>query len=107
MNITDIDLNLLVYFDVLMRERNVSRAAEKLQISQPALSNALTRLRKQLGDPLLIRTSRGMAPTEKALALHQPVQQAIGQLRDALIPSQPFDPAQSRQHFTIACMDGL
>jgi len=107
MNITDIDLNLLVFFDVLMRERNVSRAAEKLQISQPALSNALARLRKQLEDPLLIRTSRGMEPTEKALALHEPVQQAIRQLHDALIPSQPFDPGISHLHFTIACMDGV
>lgn len=73
MNIKDIDLNLLVFFDALMREKNVSRAAETLEISQPALSNALSRLRKQLDDPLFIRASHGMRPTEKALELHGPV----------------------------------
>jgi DNA-binding transcriptional LysR family regulator len=107
MNITGIDLNLLVYFDVLMKERNVSQAALQLKISQPALSNALSRLRKQLGDPLLIRTSRGMTPTEKALELHEPIQQAIQQLRDTLMLSKPFDPLNSKQQFTIACMDAV
>ena len=107
MNITDVDLNLLVYFDVLMKERNVSRAALQLEISQPALSNALSRLRKQLGDPLLIRTSHGMTPTEKALDLHEPIRQAIQQLRDTLMLSKPFDPVNSQQKFTIACMDAV
>jgi DNA-binding transcriptional LysR family regulator len=107
MNIKDIDLNLLVFFDALMRERSVSRAAQQLEISQPALSNALSRLRKQLGDPLLIRTSRGMKPTEKALELHEPVRQAIQQLNDAVSPSKPFDAMNSRLNFTIAGMDAV
>lgn len=107
MNIRDIDLNLLVFFDALMRERSVSRAAQQLGLSQPALSNALGRLREQLDDPLFIRSSHGMNPTEKALDLYEPVQQAIEQLREALSPSKPFDPSKSEQSFTIACMDAI
>jgi DNA-binding transcriptional LysR family regulator len=107
MNIKDIDLNLLVFFDALMREKNVSRAAKTLEISQPALSNALSRLRKQLDDPLFIRASHGMRPTEKALQLHGPVQQALAQLHTALMPSQPFEPSKSKDHFTIASMDTI
>lgn len=105
MNIKDIDLNLLLFFDVLMREKNVSRAAKILGISQPALSNALSRLRKQVDDPLFIRSSHGMRPTDRALQLHEPVQQALAQLHTALMPSQPFEPAQSQDRFTIAGMD--
>jgi len=107
MYIKNIDLNLLVFFDAMMREKNVSRAAITLGISQPALSNALSRLRKQLGDPLFIRTSHGMKPTDKALELHEPVQQALEQLHVALMPSKPFEPLQSSDHFTIASMDGV
>jgi len=67
MNIESFDLNLLISFDALMRERNVSRAAEHLSVSQPAMSNSLKRLRGLLNDPLLVRTTRGMEPTERAL----------------------------------------
>ena len=63
------DLNLLVAFDLLMKERSVSRAAEKMFISQSAMSHILQRLRQQLDDPLLLKTPAGMAPTERALAL--------------------------------------
>ena len=66
MNLKNVDLNLLVYLDVLLRERNVTRAAESLGISQPAMSNGLRRLRKLFSDPLLVRTSGGMNPTERA-----------------------------------------
>ena len=66
MNIKNIDLNLLVYLDVLLQERNVTRAAESLGISQPAMSNGLRRLRELFDDPLLVRTSNGMSPTERA-----------------------------------------
>ena len=107
MNIKDIDLNLLVFFDALMREKSVSRAAETLEISQPALSNALSRLRKQLNDPLFIRASHGMLPTEKALELHKPIQEALAQLHTALMPSRPFEPSQTAVSFTIASMDTI
>lgn len=77
MNIRDLNLNLLVFLDALLKEDNVSRAAEQLGMTQPALSNGLTRLRKQLDDPLFVRTSRGMVPTEKALSLAEPVREAF------------------------------
>ena len=66
MSMRNIDLNLLVFLDVLLKERNVTRAAESLGISQPAMSNGLRRLRDLFGDPLLVRTSDGMKPTERA-----------------------------------------
>ena len=69
MNMSRIDLNLLVYFDVLLRELNVTRAADQLGISQPAMSNGLKRLRVLFDDPLLIRTSKGMTPTQRASEL--------------------------------------
>jgi DNA-binding transcriptional LysR family regulator len=62
MNLSNIDLNLLVYFSVLLREGNVTKAAEHLGLSQPAMSNGLRRLRKVFNDPLLVRTSNGMMP---------------------------------------------
>ena len=77
MNLERVDLNLLVYLDVLLRERNVTKAADHLGLSQPALSNGLRRLRELFDDPLLIRTSQGMTPTERAEQL-RPV------LRDVL-----------------------
>ncbi len=105
MNIRDLDLNLLVFLDALLKEGNVSRAAEQLGMTQPALSNGLTRLRKQLDDPLFVRTSRGMVPTEKALSLAEPVREALNSIRTAIAPKQPFDPAHSRRSFTIAGTD--
>ena len=69
MNIGAADLNLLKYLDVLLREQNVTRAAEQLGITQPAMSNSLKRLRELFGDPLLIRTSDGMTATERAQEL--------------------------------------
>ena len=69
MNINRVDLNLLVYLDALLRERNVTQAANQLNLSQPAMSNGLRRLRDLFDDPLLVRTSDGMTPTERALEL--------------------------------------
>ncbi|WP_037005892.1 LysR family transcriptional regulator, partial [Ectopseudomonas composti] len=69
MNFSNFDLNLLRVLDALLREQNVSRAAERLSLSQPAVSNALSRLRELLGDPLLVRVGRRMQPTPRALAL--------------------------------------
>ena len=73
MNLKDIDLNLLVVFDRLLKERRVSRVAEALDVSQPAVSNALARLRKALGDPLFLPTPRGMQPTPFAEQMADPV----------------------------------
>ncbi|MGB1062776.1 MAG: LysR family transcriptional regulator, partial [Ketobacter sp.] len=77
MNVGRVDLNLLVYLDVLLRELNVTRAAEQLGITQPAMSNGLKRLRDLFNDPLLIRSSEGMKPTERALELQPRVRQIL------------------------------
>ena len=81
MDITDIDLNLLVVFDALLRTRNVSLAARQLGMSQPATSFALKRLRKTFGDPLFVRTSRGIHPTPFSEAMAAPLEAVIDRIR--------------------------
>lgn len=105
MNIYNFDLNLLRVLDVLLRERNVSRAAERLSLSQPAVSNALNRLRELLDDPLLVRVGRGMQPTPRALSLEAPIRDALQQIEHTLNAGDFFDPATSRQRFVIAVTD--
>lgn len=105
MNISTFDLNLLRVLDALLRERNVSRAAERLSLSQPAVSNALNRLRDLLDDPLLTRVGRAMQPTPRALALEAPIRDALQRIEQSLSGDAPFDPARSRQRFRIAITD--
>jgi len=105
MNISTFDLNLLRVLDALLRERNVSRAAERLALSQPALSNALRRLRELLDDPLLVRVGRVMQPTPRALALEAPIRAALRQIEESLSGGEGFDPARSRQRFRLALTD--
>ncbi len=96
------DLNLLPIFLALMEERSVTRAAVRLGITQPALSNALTRLRAMLRDPLFIRERYGMQPTQKAVELAPVLAAALATLDDVILGQQAFDPAQARLQFTIA-----
>jgi len=105
MNIYNFDLNLLRVLDALLRERNVSRAAERLSLSQPAVSNALNRLRELLDDPLLVRVGRAMQPTPRALSLETPIRDALQQIEHTLNAGDFFDPATSRQRFVIAVTD--
>ena len=105
MDIRSIDLNLLVALDALLGEKNVTRAASRLHLSQPATSAALARLRQVFRDPLLVRTSRGMLPTAKALELAQPLQQVLGDITRIVQPTGPFLPAEARSTFTIAASD--
>ncbi|MCP9340308.1 LysR family transcriptional regulator [Stutzerimonas xanthomarina] len=105
MNIYSFDLNLLRVLDALLRERNVSRAAERLSLSQPAVSNALNRLRELLDDPLLVRVGRVMQPTPRALSLEAPIRDALQQIEHTLNAGDFFDPATSRQRFVIAVTD--
>jgi DNA-binding transcriptional LysR family regulator len=100
-----IDLNLLVYLDVLLRERNVTRAAQQLSLSQPAMSNGLRRLSDLLNDPLLVRTSDGMTPTERALELEPQVREALMRIEHTLQPRTPFDPASAQRVFRIMASD--
>lgn len=105
MNIQRVDLNLLVYLDVLLRERSVSRAAECVGLSQPAMSNALRRLRELFDDPLLVRTSEGMTPTERALELKPLIREALLSMERALQSGAEFDPARARRLFRIMVSD--
>ncbi|MDB0199874.1 LysR family transcriptional regulator, partial [Acinetobacter baumannii] len=86
MNLERVDLNLLIYLDVLLREKNVTRAAEQLGVTQPAMSNILRRLRNLFNDPLLIRSSEGMTPTERALELQPRIRDALSDLSMILEP---------------------
>lgn len=105
MNIESFDLNLLVCFDRLMREKNVSRAAEQLNISQPAMSQSLKRLRQLLDDPLFVRTTQGMQPTERAIQLEPLVRQSLLLAEQALSPQEAFDPSQSHTVFRLLVSD--
>ncbi len=105
MNISRIDLNLLVYLDVLLREKSVTRAAQRLSITQPAMSNGLKRLREMLGDPLLVRTSRGMEPTERAQALQPLIRKTLIDLEAALQPADTFQETTSTRLFRIMASD--
>jgi len=105
MKLTDIDLNLLVVFDRLLQHGRVSRTAEVLGLSQPAVSNALRRLRDALGDELFVRTPLGMAPTPYALQLAEPVTLALHTLQGALNVQASFDPSRSARCFTLALSD--
>lgn len=96
------DLNLLPIFVALMEERNVTRAAERLGMTQPALSNALTRLRTMMHDPLFIRERYGMQPTQVAQDLAPAIAAALSVLDDAVRGQQDFDPAEAEQLMTIA-----
>lgn len=104
LNFRTLDLNLLRVFDEVMAERNLTRAAHNLAMTQPAVSNALRRLRESLGDELVRRSGYGVEPTPAALALWPTVRDALGQLRESLSPGS-FDPAQARNAFVIAMAD--
>lgn len=105
MDLKQLDLNLLLVFNQLLAERSVSGAARALGLSQPAVSNALARLRKAVGDELFLRTSRGMEPTPRAVQLAEPVAAALQLLQGALRQDQGFDPATSSRAFTVGMTD--
>ena len=100
-----LDLNLLVTLETLLAERNVTKAAARLHLSQPAVSAQLSRLRDLFDDPLLIPAQRGMTPTAKALELLDPLRQALDQVRATLATHRTFDPARAQLTVAIACTD--
>jgi DNA-binding transcriptional LysR family regulator len=99
------DLNLLIVFEVLMTERSVSRAAERLGRTQSAVSHSLSRLRSQLGDPLLIKGGVRMQPTAVALDLIEQTRPMLRGIQRVLSPRYVFDPASSRRVFRVAAPD--
>jgi DNA-binding transcriptional LysR family regulator len=105
MDIKRMDFNLLVTLDALLAERSVSRAAQRLNLSQPALSAQLARLREMLGDPLFVPSHRGMTPTPLALGLQAPLAAALAQLRDVVTSARAFDPVRDEFTVHVACSD--
>jgi DNA-binding transcriptional LysR family regulator len=105
MNLRSIDLNLLPVLEAIYVERSLTRAGEVLHVTQPAISNALARLRKAFGDPLFVRSARGMTPTPAAEALIGPVREALAKLRGGLDPRATFDPMTSDRTFNLAMRD--
>jgi DNA-binding transcriptional LysR family regulator len=105
MNITGVDLNLLVVFDSLLQERNVSRAAHTLASTQPSVSRALNRLRSWFGDPLFVRSRRGVTPTERALELAPVVIDVVARARGLLRAPVGFDPNTCSRTFRVMTAD--
>lgn len=104
-NLRRIDLNLLVTLDVLLSEHNVTRAAERLNLSQPSVSVQLAKLREIFGDPLLLPGPRGMRPTARGNDLREPLRRALESLEQAVAPATPFDPAGADHTWRIAATD--
>jgi len=104
LNFRTLDLNLLRVFDEVMAERSLTRAARNLSLTQPAVSNALRRLRETLGDELVQRSGQGMAPTPRAMAIWPAVREALQQLQESLVPSE-FEPGKANTTFVLAMAD--
>jgi DNA-binding transcriptional LysR family regulator len=105
MNLAAVDLNLLSAFEALFAERSVSRAAQRVGLTQPAMSNALARLRALFGDELFVRTPREMRPTPRAREIAIPVGEALHRLQSVLQKPRGFDPRRSSRLFTIGASD--
>ncbi|MBB3149561.1 DNA-binding transcriptional LysR family regulator [Phyllobacterium trifolii] len=102
-----LDLDLLVTLETLLVEQNVTKAAARLNLSQPAVSAQLNRLRHEFDDPLLIPAQRGMTPTAKAMELLDPLRQALDQVRATVVSHRNFDPVEAKLTVSIACTDYL
>lgn len=105
MDVSRLDLNLLVALDRLLERGNVTLAAKDLGITQPAMSRVLLRLRDALGDPLFVRVGRGLVPTDRARALAEPVRDALRAVERVFAPPEAFDPATARGEVRIALGD--
>jgi DNA-binding transcriptional LysR family regulator len=105
MNLRQFDLNLLIALDTLLKERNVTRAAERLHLSQSAMSGTLSRLRHAFGDELLVRVGRNLEPTELAAGIADRVHRTVLELVDLLDATRPFSPANDSRAFRISASD--
>jgi len=105
MNITKMDFQLLRAFDALIGEHGVSRAAQRVQISQPAMSHALARLRVLFDDPLLVRSQGGMVPTRRALELQVPVRRVLMDIDRITFKPKAFNPRTSQAHFVLTATE--
>lgn len=105
MDITEVDLNLLVAFAAMCEHRSVTRAAESINLSQPAMSAALARLRRLFDDALFVKTAAGMQPTPRAMQLAEPVLRVIESIKAEILPPSSFDPSASAKEFVIVTPD--
>ena len=106
MNLSGFDINLFLVLHSVLKERSATRAAKRLNVTQSAVSNSLTRLRALLNDPLVVRSGRGLIPTPRANELLPFLDSAIAQLQSVLDQQPGADPAQITRCFTLACSDG-
>jgi len=104
-NLRRLDINLLLTLDVLLSEHNVTRAAHRLNLSQPSVSVHLAKLRDIFGDPLLLPGPRGMRPTARADELREPLRQALEALERAVSPADAFNPAEAQQTWKVMASD--
>jgi DNA-binding transcriptional LysR family regulator len=100
------DLNLLVLYEAVLAERHVARAAGRLNLSPSAVSHGLARLRRMFNDPLFLRSPKGVVPTERGLALAQPIADILQSMRKLVADAEPFDPATSARRFVIGTPNG-
>jgi DNA-binding transcriptional LysR family regulator len=107
LNLRSLDLNLLTVFETVFAEGNLGRAARRLAMTQPAVSNALARLRAVTGDPLFVKSGRGVVPTPYARQLHAPVSDALELIRTGIAGGKAFDPRSARHDFVVATGYGL
>jgi len=106
-DLSRVDLNLLVVFETVLEERHVGRAAARLTLSASAVSHGLGRLRQLLNDPLFLRTPKGVVPTARAIELAEPVADILAGVRSVVSTAEPFDPAKSTRRFTVGAPDGI
>lgn len=102
-----VDLNLLVLFETVVEERHVGRSAQRLNLSPSAISHGLGRLRTLLGDPLFLKTPKGVVPTDRAEELASPITDILARIRSVVATAEPFDPMRSTRRFTIGAPDGV
>ncbi|MET3577943.1 DNA-binding transcriptional LysR family regulator [Mesorhizobium robiniae] len=106
-DLSRIDLNLLVLFETVMEERHVGRSAQRLNLSPSAISHGLGRLRTLLDDPLFLRTPKGVVPTDRAEELAASIADILARIRGVVATAAPFDPSRSTRRFTIGAPDGV
>ncbi|WP_423605276.1 LysR family transcriptional regulator [Sphingomonas sp. MS122] len=106
-DLSRVDLNLLVLFEAVYEERHVTRAADRLSLSPSAVSHGMGRLRRLMNDPLFIRTPKGVAANERAVMLAPAVAAILGKVREIVADTAPFDPATSTRRFAIGAPDGV
>jgi len=106
-DLSRVDLNLLVLFEIVLEEQHVGRAAQRMKLTPSAVSHGLGRLRKLLGDPLFFRTPRGVMPTARASELRAPIADVLARARSVIATAAPFDASTSDRRFTLGAPDGV